>query len=139
MFQKLSLRLKLSLSVALLSMVVLGIMTYLSAHQSFISAEDNARAISLNSARSYAGQVRSILEGPLTVARSIAQSLIGKKEFGEPSRDMISSELHRLLIDNKDLIGTWTGWEANALDGKDAQWVKKTGHDETGRVVAYWS
>lgn len=45
--------------------------------------------------------------------------------------------MHELLVKNRNLIGTWTGWEPNAWDGKDAEFVNAKGHDTTGRFVPY--
>ncbi len=139
MFRSLSLRSKLSLSVAGLAILILGLMTAFVAKQSFETAEKNAEKISRNAAHFYGGNIKSTLENNLLVARSYSQVLLGKKAFGEVSRDAVNRELQSLLVSNPGLIGSWTGWEANAFDGKDAQWVQKPGHDATGRFIPYWS
>lgn len=37
-----------------------------------------------------------------------------------------------------NLVGVWTAWEPNALDGEDVQFANAFGHDQTGRFVPYW-
>ena len=43
-----------------------------------------------------------------------------------------------MLEQNELLIGIWTGWEANAFDGRDADFAGKPGHDASGRFIPYW-
>lgn len=139
MFKSRSLRSKLSLSVACLAVLVLGLMTFFVAKESFRTARENAMGLTLNSARSYAGHVQANLENSLLVARTYSQVLIGKQISHQLSRDFVNEELKTLLVNNPALIGSWTGWEPNAFDNNDSQWVQKPGHDATGRFVPYWS
>ncbi len=44
----------------------------------------------------------------------------------------------RLLEANPSFLGVWTGWEPDAFDGRDTEFVAAPGHDETGRYVPYW-
>ena len=45
--------------------------------------------------------------------------------------------LKKVLDDNPNLLATWVAFEPNAFDGKDAEFVKADGHDDTGRFVPY--
>jgi methyl-accepting chemotaxis protein len=39
---------------------------------------------------------------------------------------------------NRDIIGAWSGWEPNALDGMDSKYTNTPGTDSTGRYISYW-
>jgi len=54
-------------------------------------------------------------------------------------RDTFDETLKTILDKNTNVIGTWTGWEPEALDGRDKEFVSGTGHDATGRYMPYWN
>ena len=43
-----------------------------------------------------------------------------------------------VLLANSRLLGVWTVWEPNALDGRDRLYAGTSGHDTTGRFVPFW-
>ncbi len=45
--------------------------------------------------------------------------------------------MHDLLERNEQLLGIYTLWEPNALDGKDREYANKEAHDATGRFIPY--
>ena len=47
--------------------------------------------------------------------------------------------LRELLRANPDLIATWTGWEPNALDGRDRAFAGTASADASGRFMPYWN
>ncbi|WP_075290384.1 methyl-accepting chemotaxis protein [Pararhizobium arenae] len=57
---------------------------------------------------------------------------------GGADRAVADAILSRALEDNPFALGTWSGWEPNAFDGKDADFAGKPDHDDTGRYVPYW-
>jgi methyl-accepting chemotaxis protein len=44
-----------------------------------------------------------------------------------------------VLQDNEDYMGVWVGFEPDALDGEDDIYRNKSGHDQTGRYLPYWT
>ncbi len=46
--------------------------------------------------------------------------------------------LKGVIKDNDNILGIWTVWQPNALDGKDEEYKNTEGHDETGRFIPYW-
>lgn len=135
----LSIKMKLALPVGLIAFAILGTMTFLIAKDSHEEARKNAQEFLLATAQANSRTIRIDFENGLTVARSIGQVLLAKKEAGATNRELTTQELKHLLVENKHLIGTWVGWEPNAWDGKDAEYVGKPGHDKSGRFVPYWS
>ncbi|WP_421869369.1 methyl-accepting chemotaxis protein [Pararhizobium sp.] len=57
---------------------------------------------------------------------------------GAADRTSADAMMKKALEDSPFALGVWSGWEPNAFDGKDADYVNKPGHDATGRFVPYW-
>ncbi|MGO6898764.1 methyl-accepting chemotaxis protein [Rhizobium ruizarguesonis] len=74
----------------------------------------------------------------LGIVNALETSLSTMKEGGNSSRATADDLLKNMLQDNPMALGVWTGWEPNAFDGKDKDFVGKEGHDTTGRYVPYW-
>jgi methyl-accepting chemotaxis protein len=72
-------------------------------------------------------------------ARNLATTLEGMKASDNPSREMVGNILSATLQANPNLLGVWSVWEPNALDGRDADYMNKPGSDDKGRYVAYWN
>ena len=57
-----------------------------------------------------------------------------------PTRDQLDDMAKQTLALHPEFIGTYSIWEPNALDGRDAEFVNKgPGTDGTGRYIAYWN
>ena len=94
----------------------------------------------MDSSESYALKVSDSLDKNLQMVTNLANVLTGVKTQNLPvSRDIINSMLQQSLISSDKVIGMSTGWEPNAFDGVDRDFVNKTGHDATGRFIPYWS
>jgi methyl-accepting chemotaxis protein len=104
------------------------------------TAQAAASAEALAVAESQAGAIRADIEVALDTSRTIAQILQTAKT--DPSvglsREQVNAMLRRVLVDNPQFLGTYTLWEPNAFDGKDAEYANTEGHDETGRFIPYW-
>lgn len=101
------------------------------------SAKDNT----LSMAHDYAGRFKSELENTLVITNTLAntfESNTNTNNQNKISRETANNILKDVLASNTDLLGTWTLWEPNAFDGKDAEYVSTTGHDSTGRFIPYW-
>ena len=83
------------------------------------------------------GIEKSMAQGMQTVY-DLKSTLTAMKLGGNADRASADRLLETLLRDNQMALGVWTGWDPNAFDGKDAEWVGKKGHDKTGRYVPYW-
>ena len=136
---KYSIKVKLAVPIIAIAILVLGFMTFMIARESQEMAKHDAEAMTRGVAKSYANEMSSYIGEALSVSRAFAQTLEGNKSHGFVSRDLVNAQLEKLLVNNKQLIGTWTGWESGAWDQKDGEYVGKTGHDQTGRFVPYWN
>ena len=74
----------------------------------------------------------------LGVVNAMESVLSTMKDTNDASRAKGDAILQNMLADNPALLAVWTGWEPNAFDGADKDFVGKEGHDTTGRYVPYW-
>ncbi len=98
-----------------------------------------AESIGLESSRRYGDEVKLVIDSAFQTARTLASSIEGLNKAGVKDRASLSTMLYSTLDDNKALVGTYTAYEPNTLDGRDAEFVNAKGHDATGRFVPYWS
>ena len=88
-----------------------------------------------------AAQIGGELGRSFSAVLAFGASLEGMKASGHPpSRDQLDDVARQLLTQRTEFIGSYSIWEPNALDGKDAEFVKKNAsYDESGRYIAYWN
>src|SRR5262245_11357947 len=60
------------------------------------------------------------------------------KALGLTDRALFNDILQSVLRANPRLLGAWTVWEPDALDGRDAEFIGAEGHDRTGRFIPFW-
>jgi methyl-accepting chemotaxis protein/methyl-accepting chemotaxis protein-1 (serine sensor receptor) len=89
-------------------------------------------------AQSSAASIEKDMATALQVVSGIRSSLTAMKATDRADRAAADLMLMTVLKDNPSLLGTWTGWEPGAFDGKDAEFAGTAGHDATGRYVPYW-
>ncbi len=99
---------------------------------------DEARAHAGAIAEQYGAYVASQFASAMTVAQGLSATFEGLHDRGVADRDAYNAVLERTLAQNKLLVGVWTGWEANALEGRDADFANTGGHDSSGRFIPYW-
>ncbi|MFC3072024.1 methyl-accepting chemotaxis protein [Shinella pollutisoli] len=89
-----------------------------------------AKAEALASENRIGGTVR-IIDGLGAVLETM-------KENGEAERARADRVVHHMLERSPDILALWTGWEPDAFDGRDADFVNAEGYDATGRYVPYF-
>jgi methyl-accepting chemotaxis protein len=104
--------------------------------QAMEAARENATSL----AESHAAHIRAEVNLALDTARTMAQALAAVKSEGvDLSRDQVNGMLKELTAQNPSFVGTFTLWEPNAFDGRDAEFVGVAPYDQTGRFIAYWN
>jgi DNA-binding CsgD family transcriptional regulator len=71
-------------------------------------------------------------------AEHLADIFSSLRALGLADRGLFNEILQRVLDANPRLLGVWTVWEPDALDGKDAIFAGALGHDQTGRFIPFW-
>ncbi|AST08020.1 chemotaxis protein [Anoxybacillus flavithermus] len=122
----------LSTIVAIVSITTVGTMLY----QVLKEEKELTKAVAVEKTASYAHEVEGIFNGAQKVAQSFGEYMLFAKRHGL-TREQILEHMHHLLERNEQLLGIYTLWEPNALDGKDREYVNKEAHDATGRFVPY--
>ncbi|MFC2973588.1 methyl-accepting chemotaxis protein [Azotobacter bryophylli] len=137
--KKISLRTRLLLWV--ISIVVVGsavTVTVLS-RQAASMQHETAMAFTRQLAENNGAKVTARIEKGLDAARVMGDALGSMRAKGKADRAAANALLEGVLAGNPDLLGTWTGWEPNAFDGQDGQYVGQPGHDTSGRFIPYWN
>ena len=98
------------------------------------SAVVYAREVAQNSARTVKGQ----LDTAIGVARQLGKTYEALVNSGVKDRNIFNDIARTYLVGDKNLLGVWTAWEPDALDGRDKEFAKTKGYDDTGRFVPYW-
>ncbi|WP_204247835.1 PDC sensor domain-containing protein, partial [Kiloniella litopenaei] len=104
------------------------------------TTENTVRNLTLDQARAIgqmeAKEVQRQLDIGMTVAHTLTQSFISLREKGITDRAAYDEVLRQTLSTNPVLAGAWAGYEKNALDGKDSDYV--TGDNPSGRYLTYY-
>jgi methyl-accepting chemotaxis protein len=58
---------------------------------------------------------------------------------GVRERSVFDAVLRAAAERNPEFLGTWAGFEPNAVDGRDAEFAGTATSDKTGRFLAYWN
>jgi methyl-accepting chemotaxis protein len=133
---------RITLYVGLCLLVTVGTICAYSAFSMRAIANHEAQEIAVAVARENALEVGSELDIAMDAARTMAQVLATIKS-GESrtamTRDQVNDFLKEIVRKNPSFIGSYTLWEPNSFDGKDAEYMDTPGHDQTGRFIPYWT
>lgn len=102
------------------------------------SFEAQAAKIQSETLSNEAREVRFRLAVAAKTAEGIAASASALRAGGIQDRTVYDAMLRELLRANPDLIATWTGWEPDALDGRDRAFAGTASSDASGRFMPYW-
>ena len=86
----------------------------------------------------YAADVRARLDMARKTADGVVAMATGMRNSGVADRAAYDAVLRNTLELNPSILGVWTGWEPDALDGRDTEFAGKPTWDATGRFVPYW-
>jgi methyl-accepting chemotaxis protein len=85
--------------------------------------------------KSIAGTVKARFDQSFGNLNAVRDAFIALKSSGNTDRQQYLEILKNVARTNSYALDTWSVWEPNALDGKDADFVGKSGSDETGRFI----
>ena len=118
---------------------MLGITSFVISTRTSALAKKQAMAYGDDLSQRYAADVKATVGDALNQARALRAALEGLKEGGTPRREDIDKILYNLLATHSSYLGSWTGWEPNALDGLDANYANAPSSDASGRYVPYFN
>lgn len=139
MFKNVGLKTKMIVTVCLVVLVSYAItITYITLNASDMAKQD-AEETAYYIAMDYSSMVESRLNNAMKVGRTLSHAFEGLKNSKNiPSRDDVNEIIKQTLKKNSDFVGIGSGWEPNALDGNDQNFMNAEGYDATGRFLPYW-
>ena len=138
---QLSLNSKICVAATALAVLSLGVTAAVIGYKSSASAEAAALELARTSAREVAGALQARIASNLASVSGLAGAMRGTKSANLPlQREQINELTKATLTSSEDLLGAAVTWEANALDGKDAEFAnQKPNYDASGRFMPYWT
>lgn len=100
--------------------------------------KQSAVKISEEMTKEYGNRIEAELEVDLDIARSISSFASSFVENEDADRETVDLALKKLLENTPGIYGVWVGFEPNAFDGKDKEYVNNDGYDSTGSFIPYW-
>ena len=91
---------------------------------------------SVEMARDYANQFDGDMKANMAIAQTIAKTM---EMYTTADREEVNNILKNVLETYPSLTGVYVGYEPNAFDGKDNEYINAPEHDSTGRFVPYWN
>ena len=105
---------------------------------SYSEVERRSIAEMNDAAQLTAVDIQSDIAEGLHLVHALQSTFSAMEATGAANRTVADAIMRKMLEDNPFALGVWSGWEPNAFDGKDAEFVNKPNHDATGRYVPYW-
>jgi methyl-accepting chemotaxis protein len=91
-------------------------------------------------ARESSEEIRNWLDEYMDMSRTLSQIMESYNDIpAAERRGYFDIMLKRLMQANPELVGVWSDWAPNALDGMDEQYANTPGTDASGRYVPVWS
>lgn len=134
-----SLAIKISSVTCATIAVVFGVGTYFLASNAGQVIDGQNVEIINGIAKSQALNVAKTFDQAAGIATSISAASSALKSGGVVDRGAFDEVLRSMLDKHPNLIGTWVGWEPDALDGRDSEFSGHDGYDATGRYMPYWN
>ncbi len=142
MFCEENMKLTLKIFLFIGSTVFLGltVAVYFITSKSFESAKAHMYSYADTLAEKYAFELKNEMESAVLTARTLSSIFKNYETLSvEERRTDILKQLKSVLESNEKYLGIWSVWEPNVLDGKDAEFINKEGHDSTGRFIPYFN
>jgi methyl-accepting chemotaxis protein len=94
----------------------------------------------INLANEETTQLENWFGGYLSTTRTISDIMAeGVKEVEISRRRFVFNMILKAVLQGNPGIAVSSGWEPDALDGSDADYVNTPGSDKTGRFLSYWA
>ena len=137
-FKKLSLRTQLVLLVSGVVLASFAITLWILAHRMSQMQQEVALEYVEELTGRYSRQAMTPLNHAINVTNMMAKTYEAMVLSGNTSRDTANAMMRQVLDANPGIVSTWTIWEPNGFDGRDAEYANTSAHDATGRFVPYW-
>lgn len=137
-FRDLKTMYKIMLPTTVLLVVAFTAIGYLATHKSGTAIRQVAEREMTALGGEYGNFVKGRIEMGLDQAQALAAAFAGMREEGRTMDRPLAVRLLRSVIEDNELYhGGCMGWEPDAFDGRDSEFVNAPYHDETGRFIPY--
>jgi methyl-accepting chemotaxis protein len=131
---------KLALIISIINLVGIGVLAGVTIFQSrreiIRLVDEGANSI----ARESGEKIQNWLGEYMDMSRTLAQIMESYNDIpAAERRGYFDTMLKRLMLANPELVGVWSDWAPNALDGMDDRYANTPGTNETGRYIPVWS
>ncbi|MCF3468801.1 methyl-accepting chemotaxis protein [Stenotrophomonas maltophilia] len=131
---------KLMLGTAVIALLCFGLTAFLIYRQASASLISASRQTMTSEANAEARQVAADLGTAFASNDAMVEAVLAQRARGDiPDRASLAAVLGEQLRAHPQWLGKSTMWEADAFDGKDAEFVNTEAHDATGRYMSYWA
>ncbi|CAH0239653.1 methyl-accepting chemotaxis protein [Stenotrophomonas lactitubi] len=131
---------KLMLGTAVIALLCFGATAFLIYHQASSALVSSSRQTMASEARAEARQVAADLGTAFASNDAMVETVLAQRARGDvPDRASLANVIGEQLHAHPEWLGKSTMWEANAFDGKDAEFINSEAHDATGRYMSYWA
>ena len=136
--KQLSLGTKLGIIVCACAILAMASGAYFVVYSSRIAAEQKANVLAEQAAAHLVSRVQTEFDQTFGIINTTHDSIVALWSNNIRDRHIDDVLLKQVLESNPDKFGAWVGWEPNAFDGHDADFVGQPNTDETGRYLTYW-
>jgi methyl-accepting chemotaxis protein len=133
---------KMSILIPVLSVLAVGVAIMIFMIGTTVSSSTNNLTNRVIDARvnEYVNKFSAMSDYGYATVQGLAPVVKTLKETSVSPRERIVQVLEQVIDSDEAIISVWTGWEPNALDGKDSEYVNANEyHDATGRFVPFVS
>ncbi|MEZ5334205.1 MAG: PAS domain S-box protein [Methanolobus sp.] len=127
---------KLIIYIVISVFLVLVISTAVSISTVTAQQRELAHLQSVEMARDYANQFDGDMKANMAIAETIARTM---EMYTTANREEVNDILRNVLEAYPSLTGVYVGYEPNAFDEEDNDYINTTAHDSTGRFIPYWN
>jgi methyl-accepting chemotaxis protein len=133
-----SVKTRLVVSIAVVLTVALGGLVAVIATLTTNQARDEGLRYASTLADDEAQGVEAEITRQRATAQNLAQSLGVMASGWRVNRNLVDGMERALLDADPSLLGVWSGFEPDAFDGRDRDYVGSPTSDATGRLISYW-
>jgi len=139
MLNRLPLAVKLLVITALAALAAIALIVSFTLWSASESAQKKLETEGTVLAERYAHEIGIEYDRGFATLKAVRGALLSVRASGKMSRPDLDRVLRDLLADHPEVLGAWAGFEPNAFDGRDTEFVNTSGTDATGRFLSYWN
>lgn len=131
---------KLILIISTMSIVIIAILSFISAYSAQKLAYNNSKEIASQAAIGNSIKVKAAMDAAFSEAKNITKSIetLLKSSKGSISRSQVNLLLKNAIKNNTSFIEIYMGFEPNAFDNFDDRFKNKDGFPKSGRFLTKW-